>query len=397
MRFIASVLALVLTVGCSDDTVPGGQPKPDISDGDVWVTFKISNDRALLPSRANDVQGHPEETASAAENFINPDDLTVIIMDSGNRVLKVVEDIKVEEIPGTSFSQYSVIGKINKDYFKMIGQGNSFGILCIANSQGTGGGDTFTMNLWANDLNEISTLLKKYKFVSDADNIWLPDMRNNFIPMSGYLKVTTLSDISEHDTPQKALQLGNVSMQRSMAKIRILDGFKYQGLPYEARILSVAMHNCTDCGAFLPDLVHNPEWRNGTADVEYAAMPSPVHLWRLSEQIVNFEYEPNFVSDGRIYDSFIAYVPEQSVEGSELPPYLTISTVRINADGSKILNEYNVTLSDVIKPIKGQCSLIRNHIYHFDTTLAPPYIYFNPLVLPWQTERQEIKEWEEIK
>lgn len=391
-------ICLMAFTGCGADAdMPDDVTVTETGKGDVWVTFKISNSRSQQASRADDSEGHPEETASAAENHIDPADFTAIIMDSQNRVLKVLDEIVIEEIPGTSGAQYTVSGKINSDFLNIIGQGNSFGILCIANAQGTGGGDTFTMNLWANSLREISAMLKTYTFASSPLRAWLPDGSSNFIPMAGYRKVAALGETSGHDTPATALQLGSVTMQRAMAKVRVLDGFKYQNLPYDMRIVSVSMHCGSDRGAILPDLVQNPSWDAGTSVVEQAAAPSPLYAWRSQAHEVAFESEPGFTSDGLTYDSFVAYVPEQSVEGPEMAPYLTIITERTDADGSRTIRDHRVELSSVITPVDGDISLVRNHIYHFVTTINPPYITLNPLVYPWLSERYELSEWEEVK
>lgn len=394
---LPALMAAVMTSCVYDDYPLPDEPGTGIANGDVWVSFTISNAGAVQFSRADDAFGHPEETASDAENFIDLSDFTAIIMDSDNRLLKVVDDIQIEEVSNTSHSQYTVSGKVNADYFKIIGEGNSFGILCIANSQGTGGGDTFTMNLWANSIQEISAMLKTYRFATPSGGAWLPDMTENFIPMSGYRKVAALATTSGHDTPANALKLGSVTMQRAMTKVRILDGFKYQGLPYDIRIKSVTMHNGSDRGAILPDIEQNPLWAAGTSVVEHAAAPTPIHAWRSTSQEVAFVSDPGFVTDGKSYDSFYAYVPEQSLEGSVLPPYLTIVTERTNSDGTVTPGEYRVELAGVVTPVDGDYSFARNHIYHFVTTITPPYIRLNPLVYPWVGERHELNDWEEIK
>lgn len=398
-RCLFAVLCMATLTACVYDDGPFADDPDEggLSKGDVWVAFKISNATAIQQSRVSDSQNHPEELATNAENHINPSDFTVIIMDSQNRLLKVVEDIVVDEIPNTSGSQYTVSGKVNSDYLEIIGEGNSFGILCIANSQGTGGGDTFTMNLWANSLKEISAKLKTYRYTPAEGIAWLPDMTTNFIPMAGYKRVAALASTSGHQTPATALQLGSISMQRAMAKLRILDGFKYQGLPYDMRIVSVKMHNSPDRGAILPDVTQTPAWANGTTVVEKAAAPTPYHAWRYASQEVTFTAEPGFVANGITYDSFYAYVPEQVLQGPTLAPYLTIVTERTNSDGSKIFNEHNVELASIVKPVDGDVSLARNHIYHFVTTIVPPYIQLSPLVYPWETERHELNDWEEIK
>lgn len=395
---IGIVVPCLALVGCVSDSSQCPEDNPVyVAGSDVWVSFRITNAMASKQSRYEDGEGHPEEAATAEENYINPSDFTAILTDGENRFIKTIDDLAVTAVPNTDNTQYVIAGKINSGYFDLIGNDANFGILCVANTQGTGGGERLGMNMWMITLTEISAMRKAYAYAPADTEAWVPDSISRHIPMSGFKKfsVASVRNAEAYDTPDNALQLGGISIQRAMAKIQIIDQIDNSDRPYDVHISSATLYNGYGQGAVLPDLSRNPQWLEGTSAVETAASSSPYYLWRTEGGKLTFDEQPGFVCDGGKYNSFVAYLPEQPAQGPEKAPFLRLETVKTE-NAVKYYTEYDILLSDVLPLVDNVPNIARNHIYRFFVTMANGNIEVMASVHDWENKEYYIGDWDNV-
>lgn len=393
------VLAVITAAGssCVNSNSLCPEDQPGYVEGDnIWFTFKVRN---LSPSsRADDSQGHPEEDALAAENYINIDDRDISVLlfanDNGNVwLMKVLtnDEYSVERASGADNSSlYNLSFKINRQYFAYAGTGDAkFSLMVVANMKGTGDySDPLYNNNdhFAYSPQRLAALKLYYGMPDQSATTWLPSVdENRLIPMSGILPCTVSQTALQNSSDAyNPLNLGTVEMLRTMAKIRIIDKTytDTQNNPYRiAKINSVTINGGNTRGAFLPDV--DPQWFNRTVNVEAA---TEITDWFNSSLSTNFfgpTPQTSIVTGASSPNSFYCYIPETSLtDGHELVMNFNVTT----------LSGANRTISLTVRNahadgVSGVTQIARNHIYEFEVKLADEFsAEINLNVADWDSE-----------
>ena len=364
---LAVITAAVSSCVNSNSLCPEDQP--GYVEGDnIWFTFKVRN---LSPSsRADDSQGHPEEDALAAENYINIDDRDISVLlfanDNGNVwLMKVLtnDEYSVERASGADNSSlYNLSFKINRQYFAYAGSGDAkFSLMVVANMKGTGicSDPLYNSNdHFAYTPQRLAALKLYYGMPDQSATAWLPSVpEKRFIPMSGVKQcVLTHAALEGEDasTPSQPIQIGTVEMQRAMAKIRILDAIKNSAdNPDGEYIASVTLKGASTRGSFIPE---SDKWAAGTCELENATW---LNDWYNAQSSI-YLTAPAIYPQDNTKTYLIGYLPEC---GSEVFADNTLSPVLeiVINNSSNQQTTYSVKLSDAnVKAIA------RNHIYQFE-------------------------------
>lgn len=365
IQVLAVIAAAVSSCVNSNSLCPEDQP--GYVEGDnIWFTFKVRN---LSPSsRADDSQGHPEEDALAAENYINIDDRDISVLlfanDNGNVwLMKVLtnEEYSVERASGADNSSlYNLSFKINRQYFAYAGSGDAkFSLMVVANMKGTGDYSDPLYNSndhFAYSPQRLAALKLYYGMPDQSATAWLPSVtEKKLIPMSGILPCTVSQTALQNSSDAyNPLKLGEVEMQRAMAKIRILDAIKNSAdNPDGEYIASVTLKGASTRGSFIPE---SDDWAAGTCELENATW---LYDWYDAQLPIHLTAPAIYPQDNtKTY--LIGYLPEC---GSEVFADNTLSPVLeiVINNSSNQQTTYSVKLSEAnVKAIA------RNHIYQFE-------------------------------
>lgn len=412
-------LALPAMVGClavscfNDDYACPDETGDSKADEDVWIALNVNSltptggrNAATRAGEPEDPLGHPAEAARPEENYIDPNDLTLVLFDANGHAMRTLtgNNFTLATLEGSQNANYRLVAKVNRGWLDFAK--GSMSILAVANTNGINRADLGTAAGYENitfmsTLPQLTSELRTFRYdgqltATGYDDAWQPDIQaGRHIPMSGYTKGIALdaAALDGATTPATALNLGQIPMQRAMAKIRILDGVRLQlDLTNHTEIIKVAMRNGYNQGATVPDVSQSgvESWQNGTATVENATGPLTAGAW-FDEKITY----PSFVApsvtatdkDGveQTFTTYEIYCPEihiksQQSADDQFVPYLDI-TVR-NAEGIK---EYTLMMRDLVD---GE-DIVRNHIYQYYVTASEYDAQLQLNVLDWETETTE--------
>lgn len=407
---------------CDDDvTGPGESPDHDPAE-QVWLSFRIlgqdaaaravvSDDGAEHASRASDAAAHPDELASEFENYIDPEDLNILLLNSSQQVVKTIGSSEISLSRQAKDNVYEVKTQIDRQYFDIIGYDTPFYILVVANSQGTGDGDTMTQYHF-DKLTDISREFRNYRY--HPSTVWQPDGAENRIPMSGIRRFSGISAAqidAALDSASPFEIVEPVEMLRCMSKFRILDAINTQtSLPDPVRISNVEIIGGFDRGTLIPDLSVSNIWVEGDYVVDYASGPVD---WRVtSHSLQTFMTVDSSVdgftsyrftdTDGQVYDyqaKFECYAPEQRVsnrqnEKADLPKVrITTQTFRDKKWGDEQTYVYDLATLIAGHPLGSvDRNLVRNHIYQFVVTKADKStLNITYQVCPWVSASTNIE------
>lgn len=410
-RTAIAVACLVMVVGltsCGNDYLDIEEPREG---GDVWISFRIANQGAFTgyanQSRSNnDTQAHPDEAATAAENYVDLNDLRIIFFGPDKKAFKSLTSDDFSYIsldPGNiSKTSYTLTASVDKSMFHQVAGGSRISIMAIANVTGTknadpaGKGGNFPLEILGMTYEDLSVQLSTFTFHNTRNGTgsiiqagsWRPDGHENRIPMSGLLHTVAPTDeqlvaansfITPYDFTDPNRTGGqNLELQRAMVKIRILDGVEALSTLQSGRphIKSVTLKGGNVKGAYLPlyKTGFSPQWFiDGTSVLERSAKPDPTNAWAdlkslgLDEEETWIELlkedEPVTVGNKK-FDWFMCYTPEQHSVTGVLTPYLEI-VVDEGADGKE--TKYSpIYLKDVLS--SSYNDMARNHIYEFTVT-----------------------------
>lgn len=398
----AVVLSAAVLSGCVNDDSLCPEDKPGFNDSDVvWLTLDISNQSGIQKgaktTRSNDDSFHEEEASTAFENYIDFSDLEIILLDGNGHAVKRLtsEDFIKTSVDKTDNSQYSIVTKINRGYFTLIGAGKDMTLLALANSKGTGEGDMIGNDIWMKTVSDFGLMLKSFSFSPNQE--WYPDGNTRRIPMAGLLKTKapTEAQIEAANTLASAFDITqnqSLEMQRSMVKIRVIDQTPQQvNLEYPTRIKSVALCNGNSRGAIMPRVDQFSQWGNGTCVLEYATQPIPDTQWHASDLSIPLgKMAEKFLleDDPSPYDQFVCYAAEQSSTGA-LKPYLHIVTEEKRGD-TTYDKAYDVYMTDILGGRFKE--MVRNHIYQFEVKASEKSnIEVSYTICPWISMQTDIE------
>lgn len=405
-KFLATVLACMclgpLAVSCVNDDLGCIEDRPGYVEGnDVWFTLSVVNQGSVSKgspfesprsvSRADvpgDTMGHPDEEATAAENYINLDDITLMVLDDRRALLRVFNRDEFTVVPiSEDYSSYELKFKINRDYFGYASGSDNipFSIMVIANSKGVKAPSTHPFT-WANAGKLVTTLSmsaeNKFEFPENFEKIWRPDIAGGYhIPMAGISRVS-ISRVALEGANDDAtrFELDPIYMQRAIAKLRVLDGIPLQtDTPELSEITSVSIHGLFKAMALVPYSSKAPTWYTADDTPVIEVGSASYEEWDYSATIMAYKDENYKTADGNTYTAFIAYIPEYSasakIESDQKRPEASgpepdkLPMLVIEAK-----NRFTGETKSYEKPIADFTNITdiaRNHIYEFTVTALP--------------------------
>lgn len=330
---VAVAAAGMAAVSCIDDAdLYADEPQPvspvePARSGDMWLSVDFRNMEVSgrgVSSRASepdDGDKHPEEDAIEAENYVDTSDLNIMLLDRNQRVIRTFGngDYEVSGANGV----YNLTLKVHTDYFDYAGKEPTdmvdFSLLFIANLNGISGADgAFGENYLFNTIQELSQSYRGFLYTGlMGDNSpWLPSLgtTNRLIPMAGVAAMSVKrSDLNAASAKDKAIELPDIYIQRSMAKVRLVDALAKNG-DNKHKIEKVTLTGFNSRGAYLPLLTEFSPWANETSVVEYG---TALKAWwnavtELPSAAVTYTDEQDYVGFGADmeYEAYNIYVPE---------------------------------------------------------------------------------------
>ncbi|MCH5226561.1 MAG: hypothetical protein J1F16_01885 [Muribaculaceae bacterium] len=328
------------------------------------VTLKIDLNSLYTSSRASE----SSSPGNDAENYIDTDNLVLLILDSNDDILTALEgnSYKLRESYISPFSKYSLYYELeDEDILQRIKNKENLGLMVLANWKNYDNNCKFPD--FSNFINQNAwDLLSSYTFLTqlgEENFSWMPDIQEKrLIPMFGYVKRI------EYVVQQI---WANVNLQRVLAKIEINDYLYNVTDPSgntTLQIESVKLTGYQYNGRLVPD-------KN---NYDHATSVSKTSLIAIKPNL-NFVKIP-MPAQGNIpaYNKWVAYVPEM-VLGSNLNdperPYFDISysdkngnapiSGRFRVDFATYNSNSKPTVDSDIHP-NLWTSFLRNHFYRFD-------------------------------
>lgn len=384
LSLVAGLGAGLLLSGCIDSNSECIEDQPGYEEGkDVWLSVNFRNVDSEGRSRAVTDPVHPDEDATAAENFIDVNDITVMFLNSDGRVMKVFADgeysVEVNSNTDGLYNDYVLRFRINQDYFEKTGATSTFSLLVVANHDGTGDGQTYNPDdLWMKSVADLSALKTSFGYTGlNGTEAWQPDINGGrHIPMAGIHRFTVsrtaLEGATDANNPLVITDGGNeIDMQRAMAKIRVIDALAENGNT-DNKITAVTLTGMNTRGAYLP-LVPSNEW--GTSASPNTSVCHIAHG------------DATWFNPGNVIPSYTIgnngwgfYIPEFS---SSLAPTGAEPTLHITVhSASTVLDRvYDYPVSKAL----GASDMTRNHIYEFRVTeIAGMNLALTCTVLDWE-------------
>lgn len=387
LSLVAGLGVGLLLSGCIDSNSECIEDQPGYEEGkDVWLSVNFRNVDSEGRSRAVTDPVHPDEDATAAENYIDGNDLTVMFLNSDGRVMKVFADgeYSVEVISNADglYNDYQLRFRINQDYFEKTGTTSTFSLLIVANHKGTGDGQTYNPdNLWMKSVADLSALKTSFGYTGlNSTEAWQPDIDGGrHIPMAGIHRFTVnrsaLESATDANNPLVITDGGNeIDMQRAMAKIRVIDALAENGNT-DNEITAVTLTGMNTRGSYLP-LVPSNEW--GTQAAPNTAV---CHIAQADASWFSFSAESAARPSYTIGDNgWGFYIPEFSwtLAPAAAEPTLHIT---VHSASTGLDRTYDYPVSKAL----GASDMTRNHIYEFRVTeIAGMNLALTCTVLDWE-------------
>lgn len=339
-RFLLiSVFAALLLPSCvtENEVCPSAGPAEEF-------ILNLNITAGNIFTRAEQEDHKMDYKASEADNYINPEDLCVYILNSNGTV--------IDKFEPTS-KQLTIEGLRIRGLFAP--KSDKFRIMALANWQTRFGGNYET------NISESTTLTGLY---ADANNFnftmpageggasWIPDAIRGSIPMFGLsVEDIEVPDRKGHFVPE--LDVKSIPMLRALAKIEVINNTNDKDI----KITAVRLTDYVPTGRFIPDGSEgkNEDWNIGNIQVTEPSLPFAAAT---KGEALRFA-----AGKGEI---FTAYIPEIDLNGlGDKRPHLEID-ISINND------------TPVTFPVKfgkyegGKCvdetylaALLRNHRYEF--------------------------------
>ena len=386
---VAVAAAGMAAVSCIDDAdLYPDEPQPvspvePARSGDMWLSVDFRNMEVSgrgVSSRASepdDGDKHPEEDAIEAENYVDTSDLNIMLLDRNQRVIRTFGngDYEVSGANGV----YNLTLKVHTDYFDYAGKEPTdmvdFSLLFIANLNGISGADgAFGENYLFNTIQELSQSYRGFLYTGlMGDNSpWLPSLgtTNRLIPMAGVAAMSVKrSDLNAASAKDKAIEFPDIYIQRSMAKVRLVDALAKNG-DNKHKIEKVTLTGFNSRGAYLPLLTEFSPWAKETSVVEYG---TALKAWwnavtELPSAAVTYTDEQDYVGFGADmeYEAYNIYVPElgRAIAAGELQ----MLAVYVGED-RKLWQEHAATLpQEWLVGIDAERAVDRRELYNIGLT-----------------------------
>lgn len=388
-----SLLSVLAVSSCVSDEIGCIEDRPGYIDGnDLWMTISVVNQSSHEPSRADDEAGHPDEDAEIAENYIDTRDITLMLLDENRMLLKVFESDEFVVIPREAsydMSKYDITFNVNRDYFNYAAGKDDilFSLMVVANTNGVRGAKPSLPFTWRNVGKRVSSLSEDagnvFEFPDSYDSPWRPTAADGgkHIPMAGIKKVTmTRTEFETENTVETRIQLGDIPMQRTLAKVRVLDGIRSQTDTEFSEISSVGLQGVFKAMGFVPYYSVVPAWYTSDETPVIEKGSVKYDEWDTTATIPFFEVDDYTATDGTTYKKvFIAYVPEYSAsvkaesdekrKGADGYVVGEVPTLKFKLkerdSGASVDRDVKIT------DFANITDIARNHIYEFKVTANP--------------------------
>lgn len=367
---LAAAISPVLLSGCINEegTCPDG-----VSGGSgTWLSMRVVNADSRQARTRADADGHPDEAATDPENYIDGSDMTIMLLDNRKMVRHIFAPEEITLSPaGSGNDAYDLKFKLNSDYFSYAGSMSSvdFSLMVVANSTGLGGEtsvfgtDMLSLKPWM-----IAERYPSFTMPAQTSAAWMPNSGTNRIPMSGIMTATGI-DLSVTNTADKPLNVGTVTLQRNLCKVRILDDLNGLdgGSEYD-RITSVKLVGANGKGAFIPLLPETDSWYTNTTPLETPT--TEASWWNAGSEVTMLNAPQTSVVNSKDGDytwqnAYYCYVPEAALTGSGAKLVITANY----DDDPDRTREWNLSLDQTgtgeNAGYTGTPSFVRNHIYEY--------------------------------
>lgn len=367
---LAAAISPVLLSGCINEegTCPDG-----VSGGSgTWLSMRVVNADSRQGRTRADADGHHDEAATDPENYIDGSDMTIMLLDNRKMVRHIFAPEEITLSPaGSGNDAYDLKFKLNSDYFSYAGSMSSvdFSLMVVANRTGLGGEtsvfgtDMLSLKPWM-----IAERYPSFTMTAQTAAAWMPNSGTNRIPMSGIMTATGI-DLSVTNTADKPLNVGTVTLQRNLCKVRILDDLNGLdgGSEYD-RITSVKLVGANGKGAFIPLLPETDPWYTNTTALETPT--TEASWWNAGSEVTMLNAPQTSVvnsKDGNHtwQNAYYCYVPEAALTGSGAKLVITANY----DDDPDRTREWNLSLDQTgtgeNTGYTGTPSFVRNHIYEY--------------------------------
>lgn len=367
---LAAAISPVLLSGCINEegTCPDG-----VSGGSgTWLSMRVVNADSRQGRTRADADGHPDEAATDPENYIDGSDMTIMLLDNRKMVRHIFAPEEITLSPaGSGNDAYDLKFKLNSDYFSYAGSMSSvdFSLMVVANRTGLGGEtsvfgtDMLSLKPWM-----IAERYPSFTMPAQTSAAWMPNSGTNRIPMSGIMTATGI-DLSVTNTADKPLNVGTVTLQRNLCKVRILDDLNGLdgGSEYD-RITSVKLVGANGKGAFIPLLPETDPWYTNTTALETPTVEAS--WWNAGSEVTMLNAPQTSVvnsKDGNYtwQNAYYCYVPEAALTGNGAKLVITANY----DDDPDRTREWNLSLDQTgtgeNAGYTGTPSFVRNHIYEY--------------------------------
>ncbi|MDE5568658.1 MAG: hypothetical protein K2J12_09490 [Muribaculaceae bacterium] len=397
MKYLTLTLMMLLTLsscGLMYDT----DECPASDSGSVSLSFSMQSAGALLYSRDDyDSEGHTEVNSEFRyfEDGIDMSDLAVFVFakisgtSNPEKLVYKLTDltksddarIKIVGSPGNYLVEVMIFREDLKEVleYEITPEGNeniSFRMLMLANCSSPGtdaqakwdqidGKDSETVIKQLNGWNfAMSYIYNKNAQSDDVADIY--KNRKDHVPMFGNVLFEPVSeDALYYSRPENRVYLGEMSLLRALAKVRVVDNIpeKIGGYPM---ISSVVFYSSQDLAHQLP--VNALEYENGQqVHTPNIAQPDNVldiataKPFRLGVVPDALSMTPADKHTGKV---FIGFVPEQPIY--DAMPLFRITIANKNADDANKIDTYvyDVPMTTYNgKKFEFGDNILRNHIY----------------------------------
>ena len=420
LRLAAMAVGLLVALqGCIWD----GPLEEDSRDSSFHLSVTV-----LAGSSAATRAGHTddfEENGTAAENYIDFDgnDFRIVLFDNqGDYLLELDGLDRWSMFPHATEDDYSLYRMeceikfpetMSQDKIEQI-RTNGFQVMVLANwknARNSGYANLFTPGGGtAQDLGSIWKDKTNYNFQlytqSGDISTWRPDHQGTtkrLIPMFGIAKAPRF-------TPRNGGELysaSTIKMQRTVAKIEVLDNLKDQP---SLSVDGVTMTAFNASGRFIPDVAANANWDKVGEQVDVSSIPADVQKYT---NLQFFHQGGTRDSDGKVSGGkWIAYVPEMALDKlsvdattkafdpesvvAQARPHLDVkigSTLDFYEGGNYPAHfaVYNQNFEPTI-PDESWNHILRNHIYRFSVNKVGLSVDLHLHVIPWVLDEDE--EWD---
>lgn len=394
-----------LLAGCSINDY--GTCPPDGGDGRYSLRIQMMVPNAGIGTRASD---HKEEPGSEAENFIDINDLRILIYDGEDGSLAMeIDQAKLEEghVPSDTYTSYFIkVGPIDPDWIP--NKLESFRIMVLANwnsfdrsakntrypFSGTSISAESPYSIYKNDQDFNFTMPQ-----SRNESTWVPSKSDGrHIPMFGIsdeLSINAADSDASSDGP--TIDAGSISMLRSIAKVEIIDEMEGQD------ITGVTLSRSNASGRFIPDITldGNVNWdkkADGSGSIAQLSVPSLPAIYKDGTAAAD-----DYITDLSLFvqetDShgksiWAAYIPEMTFPESESRPVFTVGYKNTSTANSKSFNFNNFVDGKEVSGNSVLKSVLRNHIYKYYVKVNDDSnLTIDLEVLPWDLISNEDSPW----